>query len=292
MEQLFDKLHVISAGPNENDDKVIKDLYDTILGELGYVFDDSAECWIKSIEDEDTLQNPCLDGMPSIFLTIHQGTSPYFIERFYGADIQFESEINSYSGLTSYFGSEDPDDLEENYFEFELEAFTIALKEANKILRADFKLSIEKLIEALINVGYTIEEYNPNYYIEEQMPDPNKYYVRYCWTDYGQFNEDGLPGVEVESIDSYGTLEEALDELYTDISFNEEAAIYKNKKDITEDILADESNFKNFFENSKEKQHTNFEALTYEQAIQCIREYAEEGYSETMDEYIDNGIIA
>lgn len=124
----------------------------------------------------------------------------------------------------------------------------------------------------------------------EKKPD-NIYTLVTKWDDYGEFDEDGLPGVETTREDEYDSLEEALKEFYTCLSFNDGVELYRGNKDITYDVLEDESLFKTYYNNKEAVSNSDFKYLTYEQAWECVKEYTEEGYSELLHDYVDKGII-
>ncbi len=119
----------------------------------------------------------------------------------------------------------------------------------------------------------------------EKKPD-NVYTLVFKYNDYGRFDEDGIPGVETTDELEYFKLEEALNEFYTCVSLNEEALLYKGNTDITADILHDKELFKKFYDNKKAFENTDFNGLTYEQALQCVDEYADHGYSELLDTFV------
>ena len=124
----------------------------------------------------------------------------------------------------------------------------------------------------------------------EKKPD-NIYTLVTKWDDYGEFDEDGLPGVEATREDEYGSLEEVLKEFYTCLSFNDRVELYRGNKDITYDVLEDESLFKTYYNNKEAVSDSDFKYLTYEQAWECVKEYTEEGYSELLHDYVAKGII-
>ena len=111
------------------------------------------------------------------------------------------------------------------------------------------------------------------------------------YTDYGQVDEMGIPGVETEHEEEFDSLDEALNEFYMSVSFNEEAYIYKGNKDITEETINNEDLFKKFYADKNALKCCNFNSLTYNQAWQCVKEYAVDGYSSSMQEYIEQGIV-
>ena len=111
------------------------------------------------------------------------------------------------------------------------------------------------------------------------------------WQDYGSFDEDGIPGVETIREDEYDSLEEALKEFYTCLSFNDGVELYRGNKEITYDVLENESLFKTYYNNKEAVSNGDFKYLAYEQAWECVKEYTEEGYSKLLRNYIDEGII-
>lgn len=124
----------------------------------------------------------------------------------------------------------------------------------------------------------------------EKKPD-NIYTLVNKWDDYGEFDEDGIPGVETTSEEEYDSLEEALKDFYACVSFNEEVELYRGNKEITYDVLEDESLFKTYYNNKEVVLEGDFQHLTYEQAWECVKEYTEEGYSELLHDYRARGII-
>lgn len=124
----------------------------------------------------------------------------------------------------------------------------------------------------------------------EKKPD-NIYTLVIKYTDYGEFDEDGLPGVEAIHEDEYESLEEALKEFYTGLSLNDGVELYRGNKEITYDVLEDESLFKTYYNNKEAVSYGHFKYLAYEQAWECVKEYTEEGYSKLIHDYVAEGII-
>ena len=169
--------------------------------------------------------------------------------------------INSYCGI--FYGADS-----------DFDDFIITLKQAKEEVAKDldeaFKVFQETFAEKKSDKVYTLV-------------------IKF--TDYGSFDEDGLPGVETIREDEYDSLEEALKEFYTCLSFNDGVELYRGNKEITYDVLEKESLFKTYYNNKEAVSGGDFKHLTYEQAWECVKEYAEEGYSELLRDYIDKGII-
>ena len=125
----------------------------------------------------------------------------------------------------------------------------------------------------------------------EKKPD-NIYTLTLTYDDYGQFDENGIPGVSTDHELEYNSLDEALKDFYMSISFNDEdVTLYKGNKDITDEILADETLFKKYYDDEDARDEGHFKYLTYEQSWECIKEYADAGYSESIEKYLQDGII-
>ena len=60
---------------------------------------------------------------------------------------------------------------------------------------------------------------------------------------------------------------------------------------LTEEIINSEDLFKKFYADKNALKCCNFNSLTYNQAWQCVKEYAVDGYSSSMQEYIEQGIV-
>ena len=158
--------------------------------------------------------------------------------------------------------------------EWVVEEFITIMKEASKEVSKDLDEIFKVFQETFV----------------EKKPD-NIYTLVIRYTDYGEFDEDGLPGVETTREDEYDSLEEALKEFYTCLSFNDGVELYRGNKEITYDVLEDESLFKTYYNNEETVSDGDFKYLTYDQAWECIKEYTEEGYSKLIHDYVDKGII-
>ena len=124
----------------------------------------------------------------------------------------------------------------------------------------------------------------------EKKPD-DVYTLVYTYDNYGLFDEDGIPGVRTTDETEWLNLDRASKELYTLVSFNDEVQLYRGNTDITNEILSDESLFKKFYDDKEALEGSDFKYLAYEQAWRCVKEYAKDGYSETIEKYIGKGII-
>ena len=60
---------------------------------------------------------------------------------------------------------------------------------------------------------------------------------------------------------------------------------------ITDETINNEDLFKKFYADKSALKYCNFNSLTYNQAWQCVKEYAVDGYSSSMQEYIEQGIV-
>lgn len=159
------------------------------------------------------------------------------------------------------------------------------IEDETEIFIAEFKKVKKELIKDL-DEAYKIFQ---DTFVEKKSED---IYTFTCiYTDYGQVDEMGIPGVETEHEEEFNSLDEALNEFYMSVSFNEEAYIYKGNKDITEEIINSEDLFKKFYADKNALKCCNFNLLTYNQAWQCVKEYAVDGYSSSMQEYIEQGIV-
>ena len=119
----------------------------------------------------------------------------------------------------------------------------------------------------------------------------NIYTVVDEYVDYGCFGKDGLPGVDTVYEEEFESLKEALKEFYMCVSFNEDVRIYKGNRNITKDYILNEAAFKEYYDDAEARKWGHFNFLTYEQSWECVKEYAEKGYSESMENYIDEGIV-
>ena len=159
------------------------------------------------------------------------------------------------------------------------------IEDETEIFIAEFKKVKKELVKDLDEVYKIFQDT----FAEKKSED---IYTFTCiYTDYGQVDEMGIPGVETEHEEEFNSLDEALNEFYMSVSFNEEAYIYKGNKDITEEIINSEDLFKKFYADKNALKCCNFNSLTYNQAWQCVKEYAVDGYSSSMQEYIEQGIV-
>lgn len=137
----------------------------------------------------------------------------------------------------------------------EIDAFIELIKKAKKEVSKDIDELFEFLQDKLV----------------EKIPD-DIYTVSYYYKDFGRFDENGLPGVDTYMENTFESFEDALANVYTCISFDDDnVEIYKGNKNITNEVLTNEENFKNFY-NSDRLKESAFENMHYMDAWDFICE--------------------
>ncbi len=137
----------------------------------------------------------------------------------------------------------------------EIDAFIELIKKAKKEVSKDIDELFEFLQDKLV----------------EKVPD-DIYTVSYYYKDFGCFDENGLPGVDTYMENTFESFEDALAEAYTCISFDDNnVEIYKGNKNITNEVLTKEENFKKFY-NSDRLKESDFENMHYMDAWEYICE--------------------
>lgn len=99
------------------------------------------------------------------------------------------------------------------------------------------------------------------------------YIVKYTWEDFGQLDDDGIPGVFVHDKDKFNFLEEAINDYFMHISFDENPEIYDGKKSIEKEILYNEELFKKFYEDKEALKYSDFSQMTYEESWARVVDY-------------------